>query len=257
MVVRHEPWAPGTPAWVDISVTDLARSQAFYRQVFGWEFTDSDAAFGGYCNAIVDGETVAGMAPPMDGMEQAPHFWTTYLAVTDADEVMERAAAAGAQPILPPMQVGSFGTMGLAADPTGAVFGLWQAGEHTGANRVNEPGSIVWNDVMVTDLGAAKQFYGSVFGYHYQDVDMGETAYAMAALEPDGRPVCGVGQLEPGRPSHWAVAFAVADADEAAQRVHDADGTVIAEPFDFEFGRMAVVTGPDGEIFTVVAGDPG
>lgn len=256
MVVRHESWEPGTPAWVDISVTDLDRSQAFYREVFDWEFTDSDPAYGGYCNATADGETVAGMAPPMAGMEEPPHFWTTYLAVTDAEEVMGRATAAGAQAVLPPVQVGSLGTMAIAADPTGAVFGLWQSSEHTGANRVNEPGSIIWNDAMVGDLQAAKQFYADVFGYHYQDVTMGETRYATAALEPDGRPVCGIGQAEPERPSHWTVNFAVADADEAVQRVRDAGGTVIGEPFDFEFGRMAMVAGPDGEIFAVVAGEP-
>ncbi len=257
MVVRHESWEPGTPAWVDISVTDLARSQAFYREIFGWEFTDSDPEYGGYCNATVDGETVAGMAPPMEGMDEPPHFWTAYLAVADATEIMGRVTAAGGQPVMPPMQVGAFGTMALAADPTGAVFGLWQSEEHTGANRVNEPGSVVWNDAMVSDVEAAQQFYTEVFGYHYQNVSMGETRYALAALEPEGRPVCGIGQAEPERPSHWTVNFAVADADESAQRVGSAGGTVIAQPFDFEFGRMAVVAGPDGEIFAVVAGDPG
>lgn len=257
MVVRHESWEPGTPAWVDISVTDLQRSQTFYREIFGWEFTDSDPAYGGYCNATVAGETVAGMAPPMEGMDEPPHVWTAYLAVADAQEVMGRVTAAGGQPVMPPMQVGSFGTMALAADPTGAVFGLWQSEEHTGANRVNEPGSMVWNDAMVSDLPVAKQFYADVFGYHYQDVSVGETRYAMAALESQGRPVCGLGQVEQGHAPHWSVNFAVADADEAVQRVSAFGGDIIVEPYDFEFGRMAVVAGPDGEIFGVVAGDPG
>ncbi len=256
MVVRHEPWEPGTPAWVDISVTDLERSQAFYGELFGWEFTASDPEYGGYCNAMLDGELVAGMAPPMQGMEEPPHFWTTYLAVADAEEVMGRATAAGAQPVMPPMKIGSFGTMALAADPTGAVFGLWQSDEHTGANRANEPGSLVWSDAMLSDLEAGKQFYADVFGYHYQDVSLGETPYAMAALEPDGRPVCGLGQIEPARPPHWSVNFAVSDADQAVERVRSAGGNVIAEPFDFEFGRMAVLAGPDGEIFSVVSGNP-
>lgn len=256
MVVRHEPWEPGTPAWVDLSVADLARSQAFYRGLFGWEFTDSDPAYGGYCNAMVDGELVAGMAPPMEGMDEPPHVWTTYLAVADTEEAVGRATAAGAQLLMPPMELGSFGTMALATDPAGATFGLWQSDQHTGTNRVNEPGSLVWNDAMVGDLAAAKRFYAAVFGYHYQDLSMGETPYALASLEPEGRPVCGIGQQEPGRPSSWSASFAVADADEAVGRARDAGGSVLTEPFDFEFGRMAVVAGPDGETFSVVAGDP-
>jgi len=44
--------------------------------------------------------------------------------------------------------------------------------------------------------------------------------------------------------------------DAAVQRVRDNGGTVIAEPFDFEYGRIAIVAGPDGEPFGVITSAP-
>lgn len=252
MVVRHESWPTGTPAWIDISVTDLERSQAFYRAVLGWEFGDSDPEMGGYTNAMLGSEVVAGMAPRMEGMEEGPHVWTTYLAVEDAGQVMQQVTDHGGQVVFPVMEVGSFGTMAMATDPTGAAFGVWQAGEHTGVDVVNEPGSLVWNDAMVGDLEAGKTFYADVFGYHYADMPGAGTAYVTASLEEGSDPVCGLGQVEEGQAPSWSTNFAVADADATVQRVTEAGGGVVMAPFDFEYGRMAVVTGPDGETFGVV-----
>jgi uncharacterized protein len=253
MVVRHETWEPGTPAWVDISVTDLARSQDFYRRVLGWEFSESTEEYGGYCNAMVDGETVAGMAPPMEGMEEPPHVWTTYLAVTDAEEAAGKVTEAGGQVMLPPMEVGAFGTMCMAVDPTGAVFGLWQAGEHTGFNLANEPGSVTWNEAMVADLDRGQEFYRQVFGFDYQDMSGDGYRYASMSLGDHDRPVGGIGEVEGETPPHWAVTFAVTDTDEAVATVTEAGGAVLTPAFDSEFGRIAVVTGPDGEMFALMS----
>ncbi len=253
MVVRHESWMPGTPAWIDISVTDLARSQDFYRRVFGWEFGDSEPEYGGYCNAMVDGETVAGMAPPMEGMDAPPHVWATYVAVDDAQEAADKVAAAGGEIMLPPMEVGPFGTMCLAVDPTGAVFGLWQSHEHTGFNLVNEPGSVTWNEAMVGDFARGQAFYQQVFGYTYQDMSGDGYQYAAFALGDDERPVGGIGEVDGQMPPHWAVTFMVEDTDAAAARVVEAGGAVVVPAYDMEFGRVAVVTGPDQEPFAIMS----
>ena len=56
-----------------------------------------------------------------------------------------------------PFDVFDAGRMTVAQDPTGAVFGIWQAGEHHGAELANEPGSVTWNEVQTPDLGAAER----------------------------------------------------------------------------------------------------
>ena len=62
------------------------------------------------------------------------------------------------------------GRMAVAADPGGAVFGIWQARAHTGFGLANEPGSVCWNENMSRELDRNKAFYQAVFGYEYSDI---------------------------------------------------------------------------------------
>ncbi len=55
MTVHKGAWPPGTPCWVDLSVSDMQRSQEFYGAVFGWEFSQRAEEFGGYSNAFLRG----------------------------------------------------------------------------------------------------------------------------------------------------------------------------------------------------------
>ena len=66
--------------------------------------------------------------------------------------------------LLAPGDVGPLGRMLIAADPTGAVFGVWQAGTHIGAGLVNRPGGLVWEDLRSPEPERARAFYRSVFG---------------------------------------------------------------------------------------------
>ena len=258
MTIHEGSWAPGTPCWVDISVPDLARSQAFYRAVLGWEFTEGSAEFGGYTTALVNGRGAAGMSPPMappDGGDSAPSRWTVYLATADSAATEAAVTAAGGQVVFPTMQVGSLGTMGVYADPTGAVFGTWQSGEHTGYDVANEPGAVTWCEGMVGDFDAGKAFYANVFGYRYTDMSSEGMAYAMFTVPGGEQPAGGIGH-EKERPPYWSVTFEVDGTDAALERVRAAGGGVLMEPFDFEYGRIAVVTGPDGEPFGIITSAP-
>ncbi len=56
----------------------------------------------------------------------------------------------------------------------------------------------------------------------------------------------------PGVPNHWHVYFAVADADAAAAKATELGGAVVAEPFDMPVGRMAVISDPQGAVFSII-----
>lgn len=254
MTERNTPWPVGAPAWVDISVTDLERSKQFYTAVLGWDYTGGDAAFGGYVNATVHGRAVAGMAPPMQGVEETPHVWTTYLAVDDSVATQAAIEAAGGRTAMAPMEVGPFGTMGIFADPTGAVFGTWQAGSHTGFELYGVTGAVGWCEAMVADFEKGKEFYTEVFGWGYTDLSSEQMQYATFGPAEDESNMSGGIGTEPGRSPYWAVTFGVDGTDEAVERVKEAGGGVLVEPFDFEYGRLAVATGPDGEQFGLLTG---
>lgn len=242
----------GAPAWVDLSVSDLARSRSFYTAVLGWDYTGGEPEFGGYVNATVGGSVVAGMAPPMEGAGEAPHAWTVYLAVDDSAAAGRRISDAGGSILMEPMQVGPFGTMALYADPTGAVFGTWEAGSHTGFQITDVPGAVSWTEAMVGSFEQGKEFYSSVFGWTYQDMSGEGMEYAIFTTPDDDSGMTGGIGRDPEKPPYWSVVFGVEDCDAAAQRVRDAGGQVVVEPFDFEFGRLAIATGPDGEAFGII-----
>ena len=54
------------------------------------------------------------------------------------------------------MDVLDVGRMAVFTDPQGAVFSVWQAGTHPGAELVNEPGTWSWSELLTTDVEAAK-----------------------------------------------------------------------------------------------------
>ncbi|WP_424346884.1 VOC family protein [Kocuria sp. CH-021] len=255
MTTHIEPWPAGTPCWVDLMASDLGRTQAFYRDVLGWTYTDSQPEYGGYCNALLGDRAVAGLSPTMEGMADAPHAWSVYLATEDIAVHAARAAAAGATPLFEPMQVASFGSMGMWTDPTGASFGMWQADEHTGFEASAESGAVAWCDLMTGDPAGAQDFYAKVFDYTYQDMGDETMAYALFTVPGGQMPAGGIGGPDPRAGDTqlgWSVAFQVEDADAAVRRVREAGGSVDQEPFDFEFGRMASVAGPDREVFAVM-----
>jgi uncharacterized protein len=257
MVTRDTAWPAGTPCWVDLGVDDIARARAFYSALFGWQIPAGPPEAGGYSIGEVNGGQVAGIGPKM-GPAGMPTVWTTYLATDDADETAERIAAADGHLIVEPFDVMDAGRMAMASDPGGAVFGIWQAGAHIGAQLANTPGALIWNENMSRSFDGNKAFYRAVFGYTYSDIAAGDFRYA--TIDLDGRTVGGIGEIGAGQPpeapAHWSAYFAVDDTDAAAAKVTQLGGSVIAPPLDTPYGRMAVVSDDQGGVFSVMAATP-
>ena len=251
MTTRTDKFAAGTPTWNDVAVDDLDAAITFYSRLFGWHVEHGPAEFGGYSNATAQGSLVAGLAPKM--APDMPSVWTTYLATDDIDATTAAITAHGGTIAFPAMAVMDLGSMAIAADPAGAVFGLWQAGTHTGFQRYNEPGSVTWNEVFVSDFDAGKAFYGAVFGYTFDDVG-GSTKYASMQIE--GNRVAGIGELggvdmpAAGQPV-WNTYFSVADADAVTAQVDELGGTVLSAAQDTPYGRIALVADPSGAPFSL------
>ena len=200
----------------------------------------------------IGGDPVAGIGPKMGPPDQ-PAFWTTYLA-SDNAETAARIRAAGGQVLVDPVDVTDVGRMLMAVDPGGAQFGVWQAGQHTGVRRANEPGSLIWSENMSRNYEGNKAFYGEVFGYKFGD--MGE-GVRYATLDLDGRPVGGIGEIDAGQPAEtpvsWATYFAVADTDAALAKVTELGGSVVAPAWDTPYGRMAVASDDQGAVFAMMS----
>ena len=256
MTVRTSPWPAGVPCWADLSVPDVETATRFYSDVLGWSFTTSDEQYGGYVIGSAGGAAAAGVGPQQSADQTAA--WTLYIASDDADATAAAVLQAGGQILLPPGDVGPLGRMFVAADPTGAVFGVWQAGSHIGAGIVNEPGGMTWEDLRSTDPDVARAFYTRVFGYATEGLEMAGPDYTTFSSTPGEAPLGGMGGMSgaaAGTPSHWLVYFGVADVEAAVTAARKAGGQVLSERFETPFGPMAALRDPAGAVFWIT--EPG
>jgi predicted enzyme related to lactoylglutathione lyase len=249
MPLRTSPWPAGMPCWVDLAVTDVPLAQAFYGAVLGWTFTGD-----GYVLAQTQGMAAAGIGPALE--RGLPAAWTLYLATDDADATAKLVTDAGGTLLLPPADSGGNGRMFVAADPTGAVFGGWQAGTHIGAGIHSEPGGLVWEDLRSPDPDRARAFYAAVFGYETRPLEMAGPDYTTFHQPGDPAPLGGIGGMF-GLDAlpHWLVYFGVADTDLTLEQALAHGGSMPAPPHDSPFGRMGTITDPFGATFVVVQTD--
>ncbi|WP_280435652.1 VOC family protein [Nocardia carnea] len=255
MPIRETPWPAGTPCWVDCQVDDPGRARDFYGALFGWEVAGTAPEAGGYLMAMVQGRSAAGIGPKPPGQVMRS-TWTTYLASDDADATAAAVSAAGGTVLAPPFDVMDIGRMLVAADPTGAVFGVWQARKHFGAGIYNEPGAYCWNELHTAGYEQAQNFYSTVFGWHFTEVGDGENmVYATFALEPGGDPVGGFNdstRTPDAGPPHWLAWFQVSDTDATLNSATGLGASVLMGAQDSPFGRMGVLAAPQGEAFGVI-----
>ena len=154
-----ERYDDGVPSWVDLGSTDLAKSKEFYWGLFGWNCPEGPPEAGGYSVCDLGGKTVAGLGPKMN--PAMPTVWIAYVNVDSADDAVAKASANGGTVFMPPMDVMEAGRMAVFADPV-VVIGLWQPNQHTGAQLVNEPGALCWNELITTDRALEGLLQGGV-----------------------------------------------------------------------------------------------
>ncbi|MFJ3927742.1 VOC family protein [Streptomyces sp. NPDC090022] len=259
MPEKNGPYLPGTPCWVDLMVPDQQAAIDFYCDLFGWQGQVGPAETGGYAVCSLKGKPVAGIMAAMnpDGSvpdPMPPSVWTTYLATDDVDATLTSIGDEGGKVVMPAMDVTTIGRMAVVADPQGAVFGLWQAGEFTGAGIVNEPGAVIWNELSTSDTDAAGGFYRKVLPITPAPAEM-EGAEGYTELKVGGRGVAGMMNLDkvpPGTPPHWLTYFQVDDVDSVSDAAVRAGGNLLQPPFDMVAGRMAVLSDPQGGVFAII-----
>ena len=90
-------------------------------------------------------QPVAGImsAKSMGDEPAPPTVWTTYFCSTDADATERAVNQAGGNVLVPTVDVMSLGRMLVAADPSGAVFGVWQPKDFHGVGLANENSTLV------------------------------------------------------------------------------------------------------------------
>ena len=248
-------YAPGTPCWVDLATPDIEGAERFYGELFGWEIAElpDSAEMGGYRRAKLGGRDVAGVMPLME--EGQPSAWNTHISVDYADPIARAIQENGGTMIAEPMAVGAYGRLAVFTDPAGAFFGIWEPADFAGAELVNEPGTFSWNELNTGNAAAAKDFYGRVFGWEFENRET-ENADGYTVCSVDGNRVAGMlamsDRVPAEIPPHWNVYFAVEDVEATIEQVKAGGGDHVMGPIEVEVGTLAVVHDPWGATFTVI-----
>jgi len=184
--------------------------------------------------------------------EAGRFWWNVDLATGDCDATVRRVTDAGGSVVLAPADVPGQGRMAIAKDPVGAQFGLWEGHGFVGCEVVNEPGSLVRNDLVTPDPEPARAFYAAVFGFTLDgNQDLPDFDFTFLR-RPDGHEVGGVMGVLGAPSSSWATTFEVADTDAVVTRAAEAGGSP-GQAEDFVYGRVATITDPFGTEFSVIA----
>jgi uncharacterized protein len=140
----------------------------------------------------------------------------------------------------------------LAATSIGTACVLAALGVFTDPAPVSavdtvDPGRFVWHDLMTKDVDAAKQFYGGLFGWQFENTKRGERPYVIARLGAD--PVAGIVDVSalPNAAPQWISFMAVPDVEKTVALVRFGGGKVLVEPREVSsIARAAVVSDPQG-----------
>ncbi len=123
---------------------------------------------------------------------------------------------------------------------------------------IHYQGKFVWNDLLTDDVAAAKDFYGQLFGWTFEQLDR------YTVVKNAGQRIGGMLQVgdhdNVKDESRWVCTLSVADVDKAAALVTEEGGFILEGPLDMlNRGRGALVYDPMGaELLLLYAtdGDP-
>ena len=265
---------------VDLIQDDVDATMEFSGELFGWKFEvrTPSAAPSRYAYARHDGMIVGGVGGPPAGADQS-RGWTTYVCVDSVDSTIKSVESAGGRVLTPATDIPRSGRVAVCADTLGAVIGLWQPAELRGSQLVNAPNSWNFSELRTDEQPAAITFYGEVFGWVCEPLEMGDGSHTamwrlpgygdfLAQRDPQIRERQAADQAPGGfadavalmvpaapwagaGPAQWTVTFAVADADTVIGRAIELGASVDIPLFDTQYTRMGTVRDPQGAAFTI------
>lgn len=105
-------------------------------------------------------------------------------------------------------------------------------------------------ELSVTDVAAAKRFYGQVFGWRFEDYGPDYASFA------DGRLTGGFSKVDKVRPGGPLIVIFALDLAAAETRVRAAGGAIVRPTFSFPGGRRFHFTDPSGNELAVWSDRP-
>lgn len=250
----NEDWRTsphGSHIWYELITPDPAEAKSFYDAVIGWDIEPRPAGEMDYrMIRRSDGGNAGGVMRLTDEMAQhgARPAWFGYVAVNDVNATVAQVEAKGGKVQLPAFDIPGVGRIAMFADPQGNTLYVMTptppSGHEDKVSDVFSPTEaqrVSWNELTTPEPGAARTFYGEMFGWTSDEfMPMGELGeYRFFAHE--GTTIGALCQPGPDGSFGWRYYIRVPSISKAVEAVQAGGGTVAMGPHEVPGGDYIII----------------
>jgi predicted enzyme related to lactoylglutathione lyase len=113
-------------AHIELTTGDLGKAKKFYKKLFDWKLTDESMGPGAGVYTMIGTGKQPGGGMQAQPMPEAPVTWLPYVEVDSVKKTLAKAEKGGAKVVVPLMDIGKNGIIGIFVDPAGAMLGVWE-----------------------------------------------------------------------------------------------------------------------------------
>jgi len=244
----------GRFVWYELVTTDVRAAMAFYTKVMGWGAWDASVP-GKPCILFGDGKgAISALTPLPDDARQmgAKPSWVGYVGVDDVDAAAARITRLGGAVHVPPTDASDISRFSVFTDPQTARLALFKLRRPGQLPAPDAPGRVGWRELLAADWEQAWAFYGELFGWQKENVEVGATG-TYQPFSAGGQMIGGMFTKHPTIPApFWLYYFNVGDIDATAQRVKAGGGQILEGPLESPGGSWIIrCADPQGAVFAL------
>jgi predicted enzyme related to lactoylglutathione lyase len=240
----------GKFVWFDLLTEELAETEKFYSDLFGWSFQKLEGR-NDYWLIRHEDELIGGVFYTARLGARPKARWLSYLSVSDVDRATQLAVDQGGAVHIEPVDFPNRGRFAIVSDPQGAVIALLRSTAGDPTDQELEVGEWMWNELWTTNtktafdfyqelVGYEKEVFGAVEGQDYWLMRRGDRRRAGMVKLPWQR-------VEPG----WLPYVLVDDVKEIVEKTNRLGGRVLLAPEGVHHNGSAVISDPGGAAIAV------
>ncbi|WP_431127624.1 VOC family protein [Flagellimonas flava] len=228
--------------FADLSTYTPKETMGFYQTVFGWTYYEAD----GYYSAYKGDKEICGLYETPEKFKQMrmPHFWMSYIQVNSVAQTVEKARELGG--IIEVVDDSALGKVALIRDPQGSGFTVYEGDQLTHTRTLNEPGTLIWNELHVSNVAKVIPFYEGIFNWTFKD--HGHGTYNIQ--NHTGEHIADLMEFPndfKGKYEYWVCSFGVQNLAKTRDKILNLGGTVVSDE-----GDRILMTDNSGEAFFYV-----
>ncbi|MCL6268162.1 VOC family protein [Flagellimonas myxillae] len=235
---------PNNFIFADLSTYTPKETMAFYETVFGWTYYEAD----GYYSAYKGNKEICGLYETPEKFKQMrmPHFWMSYIQVNSVERTVEKARELGG--IIEMVDESELGKVALIRDPQGSGFTVYEGDQLTHTRTLNEPGTLIWNELHVSNAAKVIPLYKGIFNWTFED----QVHSTYNIQNHQGEHIADLMEMsndDKGKYEYWVCTFGVENLDKTRDKILNLGGTLVSEE-DFRI----LMTDNSGEAFFYIQG---